>query len=160
MRRGFTLIELLIVISILAILSTLGVSNFQSTRIKAKDISRKSDLQTIAKSLEAYVNDHHTYPLSDANFKIICKTNGSICDWGKEFSDGLDSSTPKTIYATMLPVDPSGFTYHYYSQNGTSFILYARLENTNDPSITTFDPVVYCGGTNLCNYKVSSSNIL
>jgi prepilin-type N-terminal cleavage/methylation domain-containing protein len=159
MKRGFTLIELLIVIAILSILSAIGVGNFISARTKAKDLSRKSDLQTIAKSLEAYVNDHHTYPLSDGNYRIKCKTDGSICDWGQEFSDGATSGITQTIYATKLPTDPSGYDYHYYSQNGTQYELYAKLENDNDPSITTFNPVVYCGDTNLCNYKISSSNV-
>jgi len=151
--RGFTLVELLVVIAILAILSTLGVSNFQTARIKARDLSRKSDLQTIAKSLEAYVNDHRTYPSSDSSGRIICITPTTTCDWGEPFSDG------STTYASTLPSDSVDNFSYYYSSNGTSYSLYARLENTQDQSITTFNPVVYCGGTNLCNYKITSSNI-
>jgi prepilin-type N-terminal cleavage/methylation domain-containing protein len=44
-KGGFTLVELLVVIAILSILSTLGLANFQSSRIKARDLSRKSDLK-------------------------------------------------------------------------------------------------------------------
>lgn len=138
--QGFTLVELLVVIAILAILSTLGVTNFTTARIKARDLSRKADLQTIAKSLEAYVNDHREYPPSD---ELV---------WGQPFTDSNG-----TIYAAKLPIDPSTYNYSY-STTGNSFTLYAHLENTQDPNIIT--PTGDCGGTEpSCNYKITSSNI-
>lgn len=152
LRAGFTLIELLIVIAILAILSAIGVSNFQTARIKALDTQRKSDIQTISKSLEAYTNDHRLYPLSD-NGKIVCKTDGSTCDWGTPFTDDAG-----TVYAARLPEDPSGYTYVYNSSDGKSFTLYTYLQNTQDPGLTVFTPSVSCGAAN-CNYKITSSNI-
>ncbi|MEI8232802.1 MAG: type II secretion system protein [bacterium] len=158
MRKGFTLIELLIVMAILGILSTLGIGNFQSSRIKARDLSKKSDLQTIAKSLEAYANDHRTYPRSDGSSgKIICKTNNDVCDWGQVFSDGANLSESKTIYAAKLPTAPSG-VYWYTSIDGTSYTLSTSLENSNDQSII---PEFFCNGSSgvKCNYKITSSNI-
>lgn len=146
--KGFTLVELLVVIAILAILSTLGISNFQSARIKARDLSRKSDLQTIAKSLEAYVNDHRAYPRSDSNGLIICQPPTQSCTWGSAFTDGV------TTYAVALPNDTTSYDYYYVS-NGTIFTLYAHLENPNDPTIATFTQD--CGAAK-CNYKITSSN--
>lgn len=146
-RNGFTLIELLIVIAILAILSTLGIGNFVSSRMKAKDLARKSDLQTIAKTLEAYVNDHRAYP-NASNGKIVCNTE---TDWGDPC---IDSSG--TVYAAKLPEDPGSYTY-LYVKSGTGYILYARLENTQDPSIGSY-PGITCGSAE-CNYKISSSNL-
>ncbi len=157
MRRGFTLIELLIVIAILGILSAIGIGNFKTARIKAVDTERKSDLQTIGKSLEAFVNDHRLYPLSDGSGKIKCKSDGSICDWGTPFTD-----TTGTIYTAKLPADPSGYTYVYSSADGTSYTLYAHLDNTQDPALISppLNPTVQCGSaTILCNYKITSSNI-
>ena len=153
-KRGFTLVELLIVIAILAILSTLGLSNFQSSRIKARDLSRKSDLQTIAKSLEAYVNDHRSYPLSNPDGEIICKTTTPPeCAWGEAFTD--DNGT---IYASVLPSDASGFTY-WYTSDGSYYRLYAHLENSADNAIDT-EITQTCGSsTAICNYQITSSNI-
>lgn len=151
--RGFTLVELLVVIAILSILSTLGVSNFMTARVKARDISRKTDLQTIAKSLEAYVNDHRVYPSSNGDGEIICDPPITECPWGDPFTDG------KTTYAVTLPIDPVSSSLYFYSSTGTNYTLYAHLENTQDPSITTFTPTVSCGGTTLCNYKITSSNL-
>ncbi len=154
-KGGFTLVELLVVIAILSILSTLGLANFQSSRIKARDLSRKSDLQTVAKSLEAYVNDHRSYPLSNSDGEIICKTtNPPECPWGEAFTD--DNGT---IYAATLPADSSGFTYWYSSINGTDYRLYARLENSGDNSIDTSITDTYCAANVLCNYQITSSNV-
>lgn len=149
---GFTLIELLIVIAILSILSTLGLNNFRSARIKATDASRKSDLQTIAKSLEAYANDHKSYPISTDD-KITCQPD-TICEWGSAFTDGV------TVYIATLPGHPTTQNYIYQS-DGKSYTLYTRLDNSQDPDIKTIDPSisVKCGSTTPCNYKKSSTNI-
>lgn len=148
MKRGFTLIELLITMSILGILATIGFGNFKSARLKAADAKKKSDLTTIAKSLEAYVNDHRSYPTS-SNGRIVCITPNTICDWGEPFTDGT------TTYTATLP-EPT--TAYVFVSDGTSYTLYTRLENEQDPSITTITPTVDCSGAD-CNYKITSSNI-
>lgn len=148
MKRGFTLIELLVSMGILAILSVVGFGNFQTARLKAADAKSKSDLSTIAKSLEAYINDHRRYPSSN-NGKIVCTSTGTICDWGEPFTDGA------TTYAATLP-EPA--TDYVYSSNGTSYTLYTRLVNDSDSSITEITPAVACGAAD-CNYKITSSNI-
>lgn len=143
-KKGFTLIELLIVMAILGILSAIGVSNFITARLKARDSARKSDLQTIVKTLEAYANDYRSYPAT-----------GDLPAWGQPFAD---PAHPETIYAARLPDDQSAYDYKYVS-TGTSFTIYAHLENTEDPSLLT-SPIAGCGGTgNTCNYKISSSNL-
>ncbi len=142
---GFTLIELLISIAILGILSTIGFGNFQSARLKAADAKKKSDLTTIAKSLEAYVNDHRRYPSSTSNGQISCTP---ACPWGSAFTDGT------TVYAAKLP-EPT--TAYIYQSSGTSYTLYTRLENSHDPAAADI-PGSDCGGV-VCNYKITSSNI-
>ncbi len=146
-KQGFTLIELLIVMTILGILSTVGFANFQNSRIKAKDIARKTDLQTIAKSLEAYANDYRAYPNS-SNGKI--QVNGSSINWGSSFQDA------NTTYITRLPVDPSGYDY-FYEKSGSGYYIYAYLENSQDPAISSYSGKS-CG-SQTCNYRISSSNL-
>lgn len=149
-KRGFTLIELLIAMAILAILSTIGFGNFQTARVKARDAKRKTDLAAVAKALEAYVNDHRSYPLSDSNGQIVgCGAVATACSWGSSFTDGTST------YMAALPADVGGYTYRY-SSNGTAYTLYAYLENTLDASVTN-NPGITCG-TKDCNYKITSSN--
>lgn len=61
---GFTLIELLVVIAIIAILATVSYSVFSGAQGSARDGVRRSQLQSIAKSIESardYAGDKYTY---------------------------------------------------------------------------------------------------
>ncbi len=140
--KGFTLIELLIVIVILGLLMGLGVNNFQSSQIKARDTNRKNDLAQIQKALELYYNDYGQYPDLDID---------SLS--GTQWQDDNE-----TLYMKEFPQDPRFGDYYYVlGANGTSYQLYARLENSNDPQIGVYDGTV-CGD-GACNYGVASSNV-
>lgn len=52
-RRGFTLVELLVVVAIIAILSTIGLTLFNGAQQNARDARRKSDIDAIASALES-----------------------------------------------------------------------------------------------------------
>jgi len=63
---GFTLIELLVVIIIIGILAAIAISVFLNQRKKGVDASMKSDVRTVATSLETYFTDNQAYPASIA----------------------------------------------------------------------------------------------
>ncbi|QQG43264.1 MAG: type II secretion system protein [Candidatus Daviesbacteria bacterium] len=67
--QGFTLIELLVVISIIAILSVVGVTVFTNTQKNSRDTRRKADVDSISKALEAnYTSGSATpYPIVTAS---------------------------------------------------------------------------------------------
>src|SRR3972149_8165962 len=65
LKRGFTLIELLVVISIIGILATLLVANYNAARSRARDAQRKSDVRNIQTALRLYYNDTQLYPCDD-----------------------------------------------------------------------------------------------
>ncbi|MBI2018651.1 prepilin-type N-terminal cleavage/methylation domain-containing protein [Candidatus Daviesbacteria bacterium] len=54
--HGFTLVELLVVISIIAILSVIGITVFGNVQQRARDARRKADIDSIAKAMEANYN--------------------------------------------------------------------------------------------------------
>lgn len=60
--RAFTLIELLIVVGIIAILAAIAIPNMLEAQIRAKVSRAKSDMRTIATSLESYAVDNNKYP--------------------------------------------------------------------------------------------------
>ncbi len=153
--EAFTLIELLIVIAILGILATIGIISFTSSQAKGRDAKRKTHLSQIAQALELYYNDKGKYPNVDASGNIRgCGTDAvNTCTWG---ASAFSNTTTGTIYMTELPTDPSSYRYYYIgTSSGTTYKLYAYLENSKDQSIIETD--YSCGSVN-CNYGISSAN--
>jgi len=114
---GFTLIELLIVISIIAILSTITIQNFSDTREKALFITAKKELQSVADSLELYLHDYGSYP-ADTNRDIPpglehylspglwpdAAWKGSVFDW----ENWTNPNTGEPIYQISIRFCPIG----------------------------------------------------
>ena len=63
-EKGFTLIELLIVLSIVGILASIVVPNYQRHLIKAREAVLMEDLYQMRRAIDAYFADHIRYPES------------------------------------------------------------------------------------------------
>lgn len=119
-RRGFTLVELLVVISIVAILATVGVVVFSNLQKNGRDAKRQSDLRIIQSALEQYHADQGYYPDT--------VTSGSSIASGSK------------TYLQKVPADPlSTSQYHYKTDpdpcTGSACIkycLYAAVENSSN----------------------------
>lgn len=165
---GFTLVELLVVISILGVLATIALVAFTSAQLRGRDTQRKSNLAEISHSMELYYADYGKYPPTDAarSSGLIygcpydpVRISGTACTWGlSEFRDVDPAGNTKTTYMKLLPKDPTS-TYSYFyrvSTDGSKYAVYAHLENTQDTSLITTS--YNCGGTNVCNFGIGSSN--
>lgn len=71
-KKGFTLIELLVTISIITVLSMVGLSVFSGTQSQARDSIRKRDLNTLAQALEIYYQKNGRYVLPASNGNATC----------------------------------------------------------------------------------------
>lgn len=100
---GFTLVELLIVISIIAVLATIGFAIYSglNTGPKSRNIVRKTDLDSIEKALE--VNK-----AANVNYALLANT---------QFANGAIPTDPTTnnVYcanfaASTQPADPAAWT--------------------------------------------------
>lgn len=137
-RNGFTLIELLIVISIIAVLSTIGMVAYGNFLKSSRDGRRQSDLKFIQSALEEYYADQIYYPML-----------GSTCSNGALKVDcPLKNPAGTKTYLNKVPTDPllSNSQYNYQSLPAsptacdnatatkcTSYCLYANLENLSSP---------------------------
>jgi len=156
--KGFSLIELLVVVAIISILATIGVSSFSSAQKKGRDTTRKSDLKGVASALENYYADNNGYPGGSSGL-ISC--GGSSFNWG---SDAFTCNG--RTYLGQLPNDPTTVDYNYLPTSCTTisgeeycqkYTLWADLELNSDQDINEDDDTVCTaadpdssGGYNYC----------
>lgn len=146
--RGFTLMELLIVMSIIAIITAIGLVSYAPINKRSRDAKRKSDLEQVRSALEMYRSDNGYYPGSSASFDIMTTA----------LNDSLVVPTP---YLPSIPMDPKSTStspvYYYYSPLpplGTSpFYSYCICANLESESGSNT-----CGTTlpAECNYGLKN----
>ncbi|MBU1091705.1 type II secretion system GspH family protein [Patescibacteria group bacterium] len=128
-NRGFTIIEMLIVLAIIAMLSSIAMSLFSSSKAKARDSRREEDMKDIQNGLNLYVSNSQIYPICDE--EVI---NGA--------SDCLSQVMISTGFMKGVPYDPLGRgtggscggsnpEYCYVSPDGFSYMLRYFLETDN-----------------------------
>jgi len=151
---GFTLVELLVVISIIGILATLLLANYSSTRERARDAQRKSDLRNIQTALRMFYNDFNRYPSSNSSGQIVGCGNGgnAVCNWGETFSAGITNA----VYMNVLPRDPQSNRKYYYNYDPLTgeYTLSACLENKGDDKCGGSCSVSLYGVSDGCVYAV------
>jgi general secretion pathway protein G len=60
--RGFTIIELLVVMSLIAILSTIAMTQYRQSVVYTKESVLKDDLFKMRDAIDQYYADKNTYP--------------------------------------------------------------------------------------------------
>lgn len=178
-RKGFTLLELIIVISIIAVLSTIGLNAYTSVQRSARDTRRKSDLKEMQTALETFRAENGRYPdtCNDSALTICPIANTQW--WGEApnpYGPDLGRTGSTGFIVDLAPVfipvllrDPRHNTssriascnnpntsLYLYRSNGTDYKLLAHCtpEEVIDPNDTFFDP---CRPT--WAIQVSSGNV-
>jgi type IV pilus assembly protein PilA len=142
-RKGFTLIEILIVVAIIAILASVVLVGLGPTQQAGRDARRISDLSEVQNGLELYYNKCGYYP-GDVE-AAACGTYSANNTWALMTASLVGSG----IGVTSVPNDPSsGQNYQYGSNDGTSYVIEAKLENGNNSVFTSYTaPAVQTGVT-------------
>ena len=132
-KHGFTLIELIVVIGIIAILATLGLSVFGGVQKKSRDAKRKSDLKEMQTALAQYYTDNGSYPSTAGAWRGSCPS----CSYGSGYTDtGPTGYIPDLApqYIQRLPHDPRegqavncgpNATSYLYRSDGTDYKILA-----------------------------------
>ncbi len=105
-KNGFTLIELIVSVTIIAVLTVIGVISFSGTNEKARDSRRITDLESIRMALELYrQGTGGTYP--------------------------ADKDVLVPDYMQEMPKGPKGEVYTYEQKGiGYNYIISTILEET------------------------------
>ena len=133
MIKGFTIVELLVSITIIALLSTIGVTGYQAVSRGGRDALRKSDLEQIRSALEIYKSEFGAYP--DESATCIADLSSNYINYPQD---------PK------LPA----FTYCYIKNTSLTYELCAHLENGDSSDNCISSGPDACGAN--CNYTVSN----
>lgn len=143
-KKGFTLIELLIAISIISILSVIGLVVYQGITAKGRDSVRKSDLNKLATALEIYYQQNNQYVVGSNNEDLAtCQTDP---DTGTFYNN---IKYKKLMSDGVVPADPSSREAYCYisSGKGQSYALCAKLDtpeaNNPTPSSCPTGPTGY-----------------
>jgi general secretion pathway protein G len=62
--RGFTLLELMIVMAIIVVLATIGISHYERTIVRSKEAALKTDLRDMREAIQNYTMDKEAAPTS------------------------------------------------------------------------------------------------
>lgn len=142
-QKGFTLIELLVVISIIAILSVVGITVFTGVQKGVRDAGRKEDIHAIQLAIEQYYNSNGRLPGWASCPNSPTWLNWSTCqngDWDQATNDiayllvngNFIQSMPKDPLNTGTT--PGGYNYLYEAwpdEPNTTYYLCANLETTS-----------------------------
>lgn len=128
-RRGFTLIEILVTVTVIALLTMVGVVSYSATNKRSRDSKRKSDIEQMRQALEMYRADNGSYPAPAVGWNELTQLSTYLVDKG---------------YLTAIPADPIPTVplqkYYYQPTNQMAGLYYgyclsANLESEN-PSDT------------------------
>ena len=150
-KKGFTLIELLVVIAIIGFLSSVVLVSMGSTREKARDSKRMSDMRQI-------VSAQALFYANPANIRYYeC---GNVAGGGDCGTANWPSSI--SIYMPKVPRDPknTGSNIYIWADNtpgtATSFCAYAVLEIKESCANTRYYTASQVGNSDLCSATVPS----
>lgn len=135
---GFTLVELIVVITILAILGTVGFISLQGYSSKARDSARVSDITNITKGLEILLTKGSTLPQPE-NVVTITASGVTLRYQGYAGKNVLSAIGMST---TMDPLDTKYYTYSTNS-NQNIYQVFWLFEESKDISLVSPIPEVY-----------------
>jgi prepilin-type N-terminal cleavage/methylation domain-containing protein len=116
-NRGFTLIELLIVVVIIGILASIGITNFGNSKERAMVAAMKTDLRNLVSAEEAFYSNGQTYyggavpnaamPFDPTTNVTITLSSVTATGWAAQATHAYTAKTCAIFMGTAAPVAPA-----------------------------------------------------
>ena len=126
-KSGFTLVELMVVVAIIAILTAIITTNFATSKSRARDAKRISDIAQLQLTLELVFDRCNKYPPMQAPPSPPLSLTAVICQ-----KNGVNYSLSSFI--SVIPTG-NGTSYLYLSTD-YDYLLKAVLENSGNSVLT------------------------
>jgi prepilin-type N-terminal cleavage/methylation domain-containing protein len=131
-HSGFTLIELLVVITIIALLSVIGLVTFSQASVNSRNARRKADLAQLQSALVVYRTDLGTYPIFTSGTGF---TN---------YTSMINDLQTKGYFNQPPQYGPLGAANDAYTYTvdtaGRTFSICVTLERTTPPTYCVYNP--------------------
>lgn len=116
-NRGFTLIELLIVVVIIGILASIGITNFGNSKERARVAAMKSDLRNLVSAQEAFFSNGQTYyagvvpnaamPYDASEGVTVTLSTVTASGWAAQATNPTTPKTCAIFVGTGTPIAPA-----------------------------------------------------
>jgi prepilin-type N-terminal cleavage/methylation domain-containing protein len=170
-HAGFTLIELMVVITIIALLSSILYASFNDARMMSRDKTRTTSLKELQLSIEFYKSQNGRYPASGCTPVTSFAGPGPVTGPGlvtcTDYIKGITGALFVPDFISSLPKDPKfeadadkGF-YYKTDTDGTAYKLMI-LDSVESAVVTSTGdefarcPGSTCGGSLTNTYAVYS----
>lgn len=159
MKKLFTKKELVYILTILAIIFSATLVNYNGAQRRARDAQRKQDVRDIYDALETYHTSVGSYPSAEDGKIVICDTGTKNIDGTPVFRKCEWGENSFIIRLSGDPMTNKGFSYYYVS-NTKYFQLFASLEGNMEAE---YDQKIASRnlpcGDKICNFGLASPRI-
>lgn len=143
-QKAFTIVELLVVVAIIAILTAITTASFATSKSKARDAKRISDLNQIQLALELFFDRCNQYPVVSGTIPDINAGAGG--------TNGCPTGISLASFISKIPSAPNSGEIYEYGVNASSgapidYVLKAVLENSSSVLTDTTKLNYTTGGT-------------
>ena len=110
-QRGFSIVELLVVIAIIGLLAAIGLAAFSRVQLRARDVRRLEDMQSVSKALALYDVNRGSFPTSPSLITLTGTDAVSLALIAEGTIHAVSRDLSSPVHEYTYQTNASGNTY-------------------------------------------------